>query len=125
MLCYYCRIKTDHNEDDTLSVLTEWTENVRALYSSVTLINEEEWLLSNRDPLKMTDERYERISQLRQEGLEEARRSGAHYLLVSTGEGVWWGGAGGGKALSTGRGRGGQSREVQGARRRISLLLLL
>ena len=82
-----CRIRTDHNEDDTLSVLTEWTERVRELYSTVTLINEEEWLLSSRDPLKMTDERYERISQLRQDGLEEARRSGARYLLVSTGRG--------------------------------------
>ena len=64
-------------------MLSEWAEKTRPLYSSVDLGHEEKWLYENRDPLLMTDERYIRISQLRQEGLEEARKIGARYLLVS------------------------------------------
>lgn len=78
-----CRIRTDHNEDETLSMLSEWTDKVSPLYSSIDLGHEEEWLYASREPLLMTEERYTQISQLRQEGLEEARTSGAHYLLVS------------------------------------------
>lgn len=63
-------------------MLSEWTNKVRPLYSSVDLGYEEEWLYASRHPLLRTDETYRRISQLRQDGLEEARKRGAHYLLV-------------------------------------------
>lgn len=79
------RIRTDHNEDDTLSMLREWSDRVRPLYSRVDLVHEKEWLFADRHPLLMTDERYVHISRLRQEGLTEARRSGVQYLLVRNG----------------------------------------
>ena len=65
-------------------MLREWTEGTRPLYSSVDLGHEEEWLYTSTHPLEMTDERYTHMSQLRQEGLEEARKIGAHYLLVNS-----------------------------------------
>ena len=55
---------------------------MRPLYSSVEVGHEEAWLFADRDPLLMTDARYEHISKLRQEGLDRARATGAHYLLV-------------------------------------------
>lgn len=78
------RIRTDHNEDETLSMLSEWTEKARPLYSSVDLGHEEKWLYTNTHSLQKSDETYIRMSQLRQEGLDEARKSRAHYLLVSS-----------------------------------------
>ena len=77
------RIRTDHNVDDTPSMLSEWAEKTRPLYHSVDLEHEEAWLYKSRDPLYVSDETYMRISQLRQEGLEEARKIGVHYLMVS------------------------------------------
>ena len=77
------RIRTDHNEDNTLGMLREWAEGAGPLYRSVDLGHEEQWLFADRNPLAMTDERYVHISQLRQQGLEEARKQKAHYLLVS------------------------------------------
>lgn len=77
------RIRTDHNVDDTPSMLSEWAEKTRSLYSSMDFKHEEAWLYESRDPLYMGDETYTRISQLRQEGLEQARKIGAHYLMVS------------------------------------------
>jgi hypothetical protein len=48
----------------------------------VDLGHEEAWQFTSRDPLAMTDERYEHMSKLRQEGLDEARRTRVNYLLV-------------------------------------------
>ena len=64
-------------------MLSEWAEKARPHYSSVELGHEEAWLYPTRDPMTKSDERYLRVSQLRQEGLDEARESGADYLLVS------------------------------------------
>ena len=77
------RIRTDHNEDDTQNMLSEWAENMRDIYWSVDLKHEKKWLYPSRDPFVMSEERYLRMVHLRQEGLEEARRIGAQYLLVS------------------------------------------
>jgi stress response protein YsnF len=63
-------------------MLREWSEKVRPLYRSVDLGHEEAWQFTSRDPLAMTDERYEHMSKLRQEGLDEARRTRVNYLLV-------------------------------------------
>lgn len=69
-------------------MLSEWAEKAGSVYSSVDLGNEEEWLYESRDPLLMSDERFTRISQLRQEGLEHARKTRAQYLLVRTANGL-------------------------------------
>ncbi len=78
-----CRIRTDHNADNTTAMLSEWTENVQHLYKQIDYKSSEEWLYPTRDPFKEYDERFEHVAKLRQEGLEAARRSGADYLFVS------------------------------------------
>ena len=77
------RIRTDHNSDNTSAIFAEWAENVKELYKSVDFKSSEEWLYPTFEPFKEHDERFEHIAKLRQEGLEEARKSGADYLLVS------------------------------------------
>ena len=44
--------------------------------------NSEEWLYPNLDPFMDHEEKFTHLAQLRQEGLETARQSGADYLLV-------------------------------------------
>ena len=56
---------------------------MKELYEAVDFKSSEEWLYSTSEPFKELDERFEHIARLRQEGLEEARKSGADYLLVS------------------------------------------
>ncbi len=53
------------------------------MYKSVDLKSSDEWLYPNLDPFEEHDERFVHVAQLRQEGLEAARRSGADYLFVS------------------------------------------
>ncbi|XP_064395514.1 procollagen galactosyltransferase 2-like isoform X2 [Halichondria panicea] len=74
-------IRTDHNGDNTTAILAEWAENVKLVYKSVDLKSSDEWLYPNIDPFEEHDERFIHVAQLRQEGLEAARRSGADYLF--------------------------------------------
>ena len=75
MIIYFppCRIRSDHNQDNTSAILTEH------LYHSVDLKISAEWLYDTEGPFEMPDERYEQFARLRQEGLEAAR---ADYLMV-------------------------------------------
>ncbi|XP_064395723.1 procollagen galactosyltransferase 2-like isoform X3 [Halichondria panicea] len=74
-------IRTDHNGDNTTAILAEWAENVKLVYKSVDLKSSDEWLYPNLDPFEEHDERFVHVAQLRQEGLEAARRSGVDYLF--------------------------------------------
>ena len=80
------RIRTDHNEDNTSAILSEWTRNVAGDYAAVSFEESKEWLYPTSDPFSMPDERYLRLTQLRQQALEEARNSSSDYLLVSAAE---------------------------------------
>ena len=83
MICHnFLRIRSDHNQDNTSAVLTEWVQNAGHLYANVDLQISDKWLYSTEDPFAMPDERYEQITKLRQEGLEAARAADADYLLV-------------------------------------------
>ena len=76
------RIRSDHNQDNTSAVLSEWAEGVKHLYRSLDLQISDEWLYDTEDPFEMPDERYEQIARLRQAGLEAARAANADYLMV-------------------------------------------
>ena len=76
------RIRSDHNQDNTSAVLSEWAEGVKHLYRSIDLQISDEWLYDTEDPFEMPDERYEQIARLRQAGLEVARAANADYLMV-------------------------------------------
>ena len=73
---------SDHNQDNTSAILSEWAAGARHLYASVDLQISDEWLYPTGDPFAMPDERYEHIARLRQEGLDAARTASADYLLV-------------------------------------------
>ena len=76
------RIRSDHNQDNTSAILSEWAEGVKHLYHSIDLQISDEWLYDTEDPFEMPDERYEQIARLRQAGLEAARAANADYLMV-------------------------------------------
>ena len=77
-----CRIRSDHNQDNTSAILSEWAERVKPFYAAVDLQISDKWLYPSDDPFEMTEERYEHIAKLRQEGLEAARKANADNLLV-------------------------------------------
>lgn len=78
------RIRTSHGVDSTQSMIAEWVVSARHVYASVSHTHEEgEQLEGGQDPLAMTEERYVQQVQLRQEGLDQARKLGVDYLLVS------------------------------------------
>ena len=79
--CVTHRIRTDHNNDNTSAIFAEWAHNVRQLYHSVDFKSSEKWLYPNFDPFMEHEEKFIHLAQLRQEGLETARKSGADYLL--------------------------------------------
>lgn len=79
------RIATDHNEDNTSSVLKEWASNVAPLYHRV-LINATDSPTTYSDASCVTewsDMRYQQVAFLRQSALDAARRQWADYLFVS------------------------------------------
>lgn len=76
------RIRTDHNNDSTAEFLDTWTHRVDGLYRSVDFFSSDEWLYLNLDPFMNHEEKFLHLAQLKQEGLETARESGADYLLV-------------------------------------------
>lgn len=78
-----CRIRTDHNEDNTTAMLHEWSQNARHVYANVDFVSMDAWLYPVFDPFAMPEERYLHVAQLRQQGLDAARKAGADYLFVS------------------------------------------
>ena len=84
MIIYFppCRIRSDHNQDNTSAILTEWVERAKHLYHSVDLKISAEWLYDTEDSFEMPDERYKQIARLRQEGLVAARAANSDYLMV-------------------------------------------
>ncbi|XP_067940750.1 glycosyltransferase 25 family member-like isoform X2 [Watersipora subatra] len=78
-------ISTDHNEDETAELLTAWTEAVRELYHHVNLTIGLEGRYgdeSGHDLGYWSEDRYDHMIAMRQEGLDMARRSWSDYLLM-------------------------------------------
>lgn len=81
----FIRIRSDHNQDNTASLLHTWVKNVRFLYHGIdintTNINDsysDSVTVNHWSPL-----RFKRLIHLRQTALEEARRLWADYIFVS------------------------------------------
>ena len=64
-------------------MLREWSQNAKHVYANVDFENMDAWLYPTFNPFAMPDERFLRVAQLRQEGLDAARKAGADYLFVS------------------------------------------
>lgn len=82
---FWTRITTDHNEDNTSSILREWVANVKPLYHRV-LINvtaSPKNYIDASQTSEWTDERYYQVALLRQRALDSARKQWADYLFVS------------------------------------------
>ncbi|XP_020904359.1 procollagen galactosyltransferase 1-like [Exaiptasia diaphana] len=78
-------ISTDHNEDNTSSILREWVTNVKPLYHRV-LINvtaSPKSYIDASHASEWTDARYYQVALLRQKALDSARKQWADYLFVS------------------------------------------
>uniref|UniRef100_A0A8C4WZZ5 Glycosyl transferase family 25 domain-containing protein n=1 Tax=Eptatretus burgeri TaxID=7764 RepID=A0A8C4WZZ5_EPTBU len=76
-------IATDHNEDNTSAVLSEWVHKARALYLSVTLYDKTQprFYVNEWGSKHWTAERYETVMRLRQEALNAAHAMHADYVL--------------------------------------------
>ncbi len=80
-------VRSDHNQDSTLEVLSLWLDRVSPLYHHVNATMESDWSedslpKSARDkPAEWTDERFSHIIRLREEALREARRTWADRTL--------------------------------------------
>ena len=78
-----CRIRTDHNVDNTAALIEEWCSAAKHVYTSVDCHSSSEWIYPTRDPYAMPEEHYLNVARLRQKALEAAREAEADYLLVS------------------------------------------
>lgn len=74
-------IYTDHNSDNTSSLLMEWSSRARSVYHSIHYNEETEWLYTSTEPFEWHTERVRRMCQLRQEALKDARELNAEYIL--------------------------------------------
>uniref|UniRef100_A0A8C4QF98 Collagen beta(1-O)galactosyltransferase 1 n=1 Tax=Eptatretus burgeri TaxID=7764 RepID=A0A8C4QF98_EPTBU len=73
-------LATDHNEDDTFAMLTEWVEEVRHMYHHVEIRADHEYM-DALGPKDWSNGRYEQVMKLRQEALEFGRSLWADYVL--------------------------------------------
>ena len=77
------RVRSDHNLDNTATVLEVWCSAARDVYSSVDCHLSEDIVYDLRYPPSDSDEQYQHAASVQQEALEAARQSGADYLFVS------------------------------------------
>uniref|UniRef100_UPI00358EAA42 procollagen galactosyltransferase 1-like n=1 Tax=Myxine glutinosa TaxID=7769 RepID=UPI00358EAA42 len=77
-------LATDHNEDNTPAMLSEWVEEVRHMYHRVE-VRAEQWPREYVDalgPKDWSNGRYEQVMKLRQEALEFGRSLWVDFVLV-------------------------------------------
>lgn len=75
-------IRSDHNEDRTISILEEWlSSNSHYYHSTNVILNKTSPMLfpSEKIPTEWTDERFNHIMQLKEEALSFARNSWSDY----------------------------------------------
>ncbi|XP_061163842.1 procollagen galactosyltransferase 1-like isoform X2 [Saccostrea echinata] len=77
-------IRSDHNEDDTPRILTEWTEVYKDIYHSIDIEIDRstEEYDDAEGPLHWSEERFDRVISLREEALQSARKVWADYLFM-------------------------------------------
>uniref|UniRef100_A0A8C4F8U1 procollagen galactosyltransferase n=1 Tax=Dicentrarchus labrax TaxID=13489 RepID=A0A8C4F8U1_DICLA len=77
-------VATDHNKDNTTSILRDWLVKVQSLYHYVEWRPKEEpsHYRDEDGPKQWTDLRYEHVMKLRQVALESAREMWADYFMV-------------------------------------------
>ncbi|XP_047134313.1 procollagen galactosyltransferase 2 isoform X1 [Hydra vulgaris] len=76
-------IQTDHNEDRTFNVLSEWSRNVKSLYHDIYILHEA-FPITYNDSLtanQWTTSRFLNLLKLRQNALDKARRVWSDYIL--------------------------------------------
>ncbi|KAL0280133.1 UNVERIFIED_CONTAM: hypothetical protein PYX00_001518 [Menopon gallinae] len=75
--------RSDHNRDSTPIIVKTWVDSVKHLYHSVNLtINEGETDFSDeKSPSHWTKTRFNHVINLREEALNEARRSWADFIM--------------------------------------------
>ncbi|XP_065188003.1 procollagen galactosyltransferase 1-like [Sycon ciliatum] len=79
-------IHTDHNQDNTAELLTEWKRNARYLFHDIKLtVGESDAYtavnVNGTADMDWSDERYVHVLKLRQAALEAARQAWADYIL--------------------------------------------
>ncbi|XP_048774539.1 procollagen galactosyltransferase 1-like isoform X2 [Ostrea edulis] len=77
-------IRSDHNEDDTASILRKWTEANRDVYHHVDMVIDEsaKKYEDAEGPLDWSDERFDRVITLREEAVQATRKAWADYLFM-------------------------------------------
>lgn len=82
--CRNCRIRSDHNEDNTLDVLINWLASSANDYHNVNVEydKEKKRRRSETSPTHWPTERHMDLIRLKEEGLEYARASWADYVFV-------------------------------------------
>uniref|UniRef100_A0A671XQU0 procollagen galactosyltransferase n=1 Tax=Sparus aurata TaxID=8175 RepID=A0A671XQU0_SPAAU len=78
-------VATDHNEDNTTTILRDWLVKVQNLYHYVEWRPKEEPRLvyyGEESPKQWSDVRYEHVMKLRQVALESAREMWADYFML-------------------------------------------
>ena len=78
------RIHTDHNDDDTESLLEQWKQAVESQYKRVDFISSSDivYTANGEHNVEWPPERYEHLLQLREQALITARERKVHYVLV-------------------------------------------
>ena len=76
------RVRTDHNVDDTATVVNIWCYKVKSLYKSVDCRASNDWMYPTVQPYSQSVQRSKNKARLRQQALEAALTAGADYLLV-------------------------------------------
>lgn len=85
--CYNIfRIRSDHNEDDSIEITKTWLKRVEKLYHNVDFAfdeTEKTFNLSTNN-VDWSIDRFSHIISLREEAIEFARKSWADFIFVSS-----------------------------------------
>lgn len=83
MLC--CRIRSDHNEDNTAEILSTWVTEWARFYHAVDLIirpSPPYYLYEETGPVHWPHSRYSHLISMKEQALNTARNLWADYIWV-------------------------------------------
>lgn len=83
-LILFCRIRSDHNIDNSIDIVNTWLRSVNNTYHSIhaELIADKEVYAGETSPAHWTEERFSHMIKLRESALDYGRRLWADYVLV-------------------------------------------
>lgn len=79
------RIRSDHNEDNSIDIINEWLKHVEPLYHSVNkqLDSDTQRHQNETSPFEWPQPRFHHLINLKEQAMNDAKQMWADYIFVS------------------------------------------